>query len=484
MFLQNLCSVVSTVCAAIRIACDVAHIHAHILCSSILPTALIYGDINVNKENTETAKTKKIHFDRRIREARVRIEGERMCTFILNSLKPAALQLDVDLRDTMAPNLLRQMDMLESQMNRDKSSPIILTTGSSTIFSRLASGRHYQGKLDRMISDLFPSLLEDYNQASQKATEREMMEYVIQHDLVLNHQEYVNNIDLDKEEERWIKKQQEWREKRIKAAYKCLDRFYPLDSEQSTTSEKQAILTEEGLQSGKLCEDSCIAYLTHERDLDEQCIVLQNVYVNNRRGKNTKYVPPKILKTPKDLNGTGIIWAENLDGGGRHRLCSEFDAVVVSKSNDSIESVYEAKKTISPSTIHDILSKKLGAVHTLLDDLSAELVYGDGEMTRTIPFTSSVDSTRFTFGMFGTELQRPEHSADSIRSIAGSYVVSSDVGEIIRALDNMSDDGMVMVEVELTSALSIVESLRSLVEEVRMKRVDVVLIIDKPIDFL
>jgi hypothetical protein len=181
------------------------------------------------------------------------------------------------------------------------------------------------------------------------------------------------------------------------------------------------------------------------------------------------------------LNGTGIVWAQNLDGGGRHRLCLEFDAVVVSESNDWIESVWEAKKTISPSTIHDILSKKLGAVHTLLVDPSAELVYGDGEITRTIPFTSSVDS-RFTFGIFGTELQRPEHSADSIRSIAGSYVVSSDVGEIVRALDDMSDDGTVMVEVELNSALSIVESLRSLVKEVTS--MDVVLIIDKPVDFL
>ena len=450
----------------------------------ILYTALIYGDINVNKENTETAKTKKIHFDRRIREARVRIEGERMCSFVMNSLKPAALQLDEDLRDTMAPNLISHMDMIESQMSRDKSSPIILTTGSSTIFSRLASGRHYQGKLDLMIGDLFPSLLGDYNQASQKATEREMMEYVIQHDLVLNQQTNDNDIELDKEEDIWMRKEQEWREKRINAAYKCLDRFYPLDAEQSTTSEKQTNLTEEGLQSGKLCEDSCIAYLTHERDdLDkQQCIVLQNVYVNNRRGKNTKYVPPKILKAPKDMNGTGIVWADNLDGDGRHRLCSEFDAVVVLESS-AIDSVWEAKKTISPSTIHDILSKKLGAVHTLLDDQSAELVYGDGEITRTIPFTST-DSTRFTFGMYGTELQRPDHSADSIRSIAGSYVVSSDVGEIIRALDNMSGDGMVMVEVELTSALSIVESLRSLVKEVIMRRVDVILIIDKPIDFL
>ena len=38
-------------------------------------TALIYGDVDVNEETSENAKTKKIHFDRRIREARVRIEG-------------------------------------------------------------------------------------------------------------------------------------------------------------------------------------------------------------------------------------------------------------------------------------------------------------------------------------------------------------------------------------------------------------------------
>jgi hypothetical protein len=73
----------------------------NVLAKPMLRT-LIYGDINVNKENTETAKTKKIHFDRRIREARVRIEGERMCNFVLNSLKPAALQLcpSQDFKDT------------------------------------------------------------------------------------------------------------------------------------------------------------------------------------------------------------------------------------------------------------------------------------------------------------------------------------------------------------------------------------------------
>ena len=109
----------------------------------ILNTALIYGDVDVNEETSENAKTKKIHFDRRIREARVRIEGQRMCSFLLNSLRPAALALDSDLRDEIVPDLIQQIDNLEVRMNRDKSSPIILTTGSSALFSRLASGRLY-----------------------------------------------------------------------------------------------------------------------------------------------------------------------------------------------------------------------------------------------------------------------------------------------------------------------------------------------------
>ena len=70
--------------------------------------------------------------------------------------------------------------------------------------------------------------------------------------------------------------------------------------------------------------------------------------------------------------------------------------------------------------------------------------------------------------------------------IAGSYVVSSNIKEIIRALDrsDVKDDN-VMVEVELKSALSIVTSLRSLVEEIsHTSKVEVVLILDKTANFL
>ena len=268
------------------------------------PIALIYGDVNVNEENSQTAMTKKTHFDRRLREARVRIEGQRMCTFVLNSLRPAALGLDSDLRDEMAPDLLNQIDNIESRMNRDKSSPVILATGSSAVFARLASGKHYQDTLD-----------------------------------------------------------------------------------------------------------------------DAQCAF--------------------------------------------------------------IESIYEAKKTISPSTLHDILSKKLGAVQSLLEDPTAELEYGYGGTVNTIPFASAEERS-FVFGIYGSELQQPENASDSIRSIAGSYVVSSNIKEIIRALDrsDVKDDN-VMVEVELKSALSIVTSLRSLVEEIsHTSKVEVVLILDKTANFL
>ena len=338
-----------------------------------------------------------------------------------------------------------------------------------------------------MISDLFPELLGAYHQATQKATEREMLEFVIQHDLV-------NRMKHDIEED-----VEELIEQRIKAAYKCLDRFYPVDADQSYTSD-QSQSSEDGIQSGKMCEDSCIDFLTSEYNADDghhsdarKRIVLQNVYVNSRRSKeSSKYVPPKVSKNgqpdPKDkLDGTGIIWSDNTSGAGRHRLCSEFDAVVLSEMSDAraettntyLSSIWEAKKTISPSTLHDILSKKLGAIQTLVDDPTAELVYGDGFTTKTIPFAA--EERKFTFGVYGTELQKAENASDSIRSIAGSYVISSDIREIIRALDRIEIVDSVLVEVELESALSIVSSLRALVEEIQMRDgVEVVLILEEP----
>jgi hypothetical protein len=152
----------------------------------------------------------------------------------------------------------------------------------------------------------------------------------------------------------------------------------------------------------------------------------------------------------------------------------------------AIESIFEAKRTISPSTLHDILMKKLGAIEALLEDASAELAYKDGEVTGTAPISSDTTPS-LTFGIYGVELLPPGNAADSIRSIAGSNIVSSNIHEVISALERGSynEDSAVMVEVEVASTLEIVQNLKAIIEEkIQENRVDIVFVLEEEAHFL
>ncbi|KAL7540183.1 hypothetical protein ACHAXR_010590 [Thalassiosira sp. AJA248-18] len=433
---------------------------------------LIYGGDNVGV--TPHAINRKIYFDQRIREARVQIEGQRMFSFAFNLLRPAALSLDAGERDEKIPELLVQIDVIKNRFREDNAqSPVMGMTGTKALFSHIASGRRYKGKLESLISDVFPELLDHYHAASQKATEREVLEFVIKMDLV---------------DENKANACEEWTEKRIKAAFDCLDKFYPVEG----YSEKQE--PGDGIRCGKECEDSCIAFLQSKYSgFGQKHKILHSVFVNARRSTQNKYVPPKTFKRgSSQKKESGIIWTELF----RKNECSEFDAIVLSsgisdaanglESNSTfVESIWEAKKTISPSTLHDILSKKLGAIEALIDDDGAELVYKDSEDNDvSIPFFSQ--DMRFTFGIYGRELQRPENAADSIRSIAGSNVVSSNVEEVIRSLERskIGDNSDVLVEVKLADALKIVQGLKSVIEKIDQNRVDVLLFIEDDIQLL
>jgi hypothetical protein len=150
-------------------------------------------------------------------------------------------------------------------------------------------------------------------------------------------------------------------------------------------------------------------------------------------------------------------------------------------------------KEDSLPALHDVLSKKLAAIEALLDDPDAELVYRDDndDGARTVPFSPSStadddEGPSFTLGIYGSELQRPEDAADGIRTIALSHVVSSDVREVVRALDRECDldEGYISVGVDLDIALRIVRGLKSLVEEIERRQVArVVLVLEEDVDF-
>jgi len=449
--------------------------------------------------HAHTPASKKIHFDQRIREEKAALEFDLMYSFVINALRPAALILDEDLRSTFIPQLLEQIDAIEKRVDDEGLSSKL--QGWNGLFCRLASGRYYQGKLEAMIHDLFPQLMDEFYAASRKVTEREVLERVIQLDLV----DESTNIEMSEEDEAWI-------ERRINAARSCLDNFYTPSDEGTQNPSKQDHL--EGIKSGKKCEQSCLEFLqdVYNDNGTNTHRILSNVYVNNRRRPYSesepvqKYIPPKMHRRgasakQKEL---GIIWTDCSPGiiSNRHRECSEFDAVIIRYNNNetddqvsmddtdtncaAIESIFEAKRTISPSTLHDILMKKLGAIEQLLEDASAELAYKDGEVMGTAPISSDTTPS-FTFGIYGVELLPPGNAADSIRSIAGSNIVSSNINEVVSALERGSynEDSSVMVEVEVASTIEIVENLKAIIEEkIQKNMVDIVFILEEEARFL
>lgn len=447
--------------------------------------------------HAQTPAGKKILFDQRIREEKAALEFDLMYSFVINTLRPAALLLDEDLRSTFIPQILQQIDTIEHRVQDEGPSSKLQSWNG--LFCRLASGRYYQGKLHAMIHDLFPQHLDEFHAASRKVTEREVLERVIQLDLV----DKMTNINMSEEDEAWV-------ERRINAARKCLDSFYSSSEVDTQSQSKKDHL--EGLKSGKRCEQSCLEFLqdVYNDNGTNTHRILSNVYINTRRNPYSepaqKYIPPKMHRkgaSPKHKE-LGIIWTDSSSGviANRHRECSEFDAVIIrhnnnetddqvsmddtDKSRAAIESIFEAKRTISPSTLHDILMKKLGAIEALLEDTSAELAYKDGEVTGTAPISSDTTPS-FTFGIYGVELLPPGNAADSIRSIAGSNIVSSNIHEVVSALEREShnENSSVMVEVEVASTIEIVQNLKSIIEEkIQKNRVDIVFILEEEARFL
>jgi len=447
--------------------------------------------------HAQTPAGKKIYFDQRIREEKAALEFDLMYSFVINTLRPAALLLDEDLRSTFIPQLLTQIDTIEQRVQDE--GPSSNLQGWNGLFCRLASGRYYQGKLQAMIHDLFPQHLDEFHAASRKVTEREVLERVIQLDLV----DEMTKINMSEEDEAWVKR-------RINAARKCLDNFYSSSDEDTQTQSKKDHL--EGLKSGKRCEQSCLEFLqdVYNDNGTSTHRILSNVYINNRRNPYSepaqKYIPPKMHRKGASLKRKelGIIWTDSSSGiiSNRHRECSEFDAVIIRHNNNetdnhvsmngtdtnhaAIESIFEAKRTISPSTLHDILMKKLGAIEALLEDASAELAYKDGEVTGTAPISSDTTPS-FTFGIYGVELLPPGNAADSIRSIAGSNIVSSNIHEVVSALERESynENSSVMVEVEVASTIEIVQNLKAIIEEkIQKNSVDIVFILEEEAQFL
>jgi hypothetical protein len=445
-------------------------------------TSTLPENIDSNSEALRVnQRTEKIKFDERIREERVLLEFERMSSFVLQQLKPALLQLDTDLINTFAPDLHDKIDQVEAMVkSKDSGGKMKIDSKSLIVFSRLASGRHYRGRLEEMVKDLAPQLIASYVEASRMITERDVLERLIQLDLVKSNHKCQTDL---------------WK-RRIKAAFDCLDIFYPRYDSYNADGDvsdnlakryKRESSSECSTLSGKITEASCLKYIEGRYQSSTRHTTLKNVFINTRRNLEEKYKPPRPRR-----NKSSVIWTDE-GGADRYRICSEFDVLLVKECNKDIrriESIWEAKRTISPSTLYDVLKKKLTAVELLLNDLSAELVYEDGEATRALQFAQSArlkNTPTFTFGIYGTELLHPTNAADSIRSVAGANVVSSNLDQVVLAIERCveNSNSLLVVEVDTKRTLYIVEKLRALIKEKleNHQQIQIILYVEKDIDF-
>lgn len=276
----------------------------------------------------------KVQMDEDLRKLRSKLHWDMAERFVLEDLNSLATPVD-------APQFKVGLQNYKSYKNNHKK-----------LFSYLAGGRVYQGKLASLLEKTNPELVPKYQQIVEEIPELELLKsYALEQDSC------INEILLE-----------------------CIMAPFP----------KAPPGSEDGGQSrGKGGELSLTKYLGQTFETER---ILPNVFINMKKknlGKSTT------IQLPKSLNWDGMT--------------SELDALVLQKSNRSIESVlvtqiWEAKATLHPISIHDALSKKHAAISKIFVTNGVTL-YLDGNEV-------DVESGKLPkMGIFGRVLLSPKAAA-------------------------------------------------------------------------
>ncbi len=398
----------------------------------------------------------------------VRLIGhERMKRFCTNVLRPRIHSL---------PQYLERKDDYLPHFDSGLETAIRLTNKGSYAFNRVSSGRKYKGQMLDMLSDLCPDLVSEYQSAIEPLTEQETYLHVIDH---LANQEH---LDIQ----------------RVEAAKMCVTLcqkdHYDSSHYGGIDGEMKAQLLSK--TNGLLCEQSCIEWLnsrilrknSHDNNDDggketslfpandsldpssiahHQPIVLPNVMVNSYQTKSR----PKYKNDNIPDHSWNILWTSS----ERQKVCSEFDAVVLQPHFQSphkvhISEIWEAKSSLSPSSIHDLLTKKLPAIQTILDDDEVTMSLHDPNMNENYSAINDdeegfdlnhrelhqihKDEKQVTFGIYGMDVLAPSNAVGQLRSTAVSYALSSDLNFAMRAVEKG------YAEIELDCILNDLEYLR------------------------
>ena len=121
-----------------------------------------------------------------------------------------------------------------------------------------------------------------------------------------------------------------------------------------------------------------------------------------------------------------------------------------SSFSSTIAEIWEAKHSISPSSLHDVLTKKVPAIQTLLmdDNLSMSSYHPNENDSfhchdhHLVPKKSNAqndpDKTthphKIILGIFGNELLTPSHAIGQLKSTAVSYALTNDINVVMNAI--------------------------------------------------
>lgn len=243
-----------------------------------------------------------------------------------------------------------------------------------------------------MLDDIAPNLIEAYKEALVEPTKND----------VISSLNDGSNLSED----------------RIRTAKRCIEMELRSPSD---------VGQEDDARPGAATEIKCVDFLKTDRTETTE-IVLQNVRVNRKSSSKTQ-IKDEFWKNNPD---TGII----LTSSELYGVSSEFDGVVVQEGSEArVSEVWEAKKTISPNTLHDAFFKKISAVSALAEEDGSILVY---------PHGTALIRKPLQFGVFGFELQSVEKAANQLTTIACQEMLAKDFQIVERAVDT----GMVQVEME------------------------------------
>jgi hypothetical protein len=273
------------------------------------------------------------------------------------------------------------------------------------LFSFLARGRTYQGKLAKLLQDVKPELVPTFQQIVDPIPELELLEC------------YAREQHLSLQE----------------LLLRCVHAQFP----KAPTDSPDA-----GKAKGIKGETSLQTYLETKYP-DKR--VLSNVFIS-KKPRSGKQKNLYVIQLPSSLSWDGMT--------------SELDALVLEPTQDGDESVvvievWEAKATLHPITLHDALSKKHAAVAKIFETNDVRLLL-EGKEDLAIQ-----QGTLPGIGIFGNKLLSPVAAARRSQVLACENVI----GTSRRAVEHALGTGEILVPHE--QVLSDLKRTLRLAEEIQ-----------------